>query len=131
MYSQNKAFLWKSRISVDIKKFNKIFEFDTYFMSLQSDIISCLQKCKFISIMNCASFFHQWRVAKENRHKFTIIIYKKIEQWNVTIMNWKNSSVYVQREMNEILRNCSFAKIYIDDVIIFSNTLKKHLNHFN
>ena len=131
MHLQNKASLRKNRMIVDIKKFNKIFKFDAYFMFLQSDIISCLQKCKFISIMNCASFFHQWRIAEEDKHKLTMIIHKKAEQWNITVMNWKNSPAYVQREMNEILRNYSFAKTYIDDVIIFSNTLKKHLNHLN
>ena len=66
MHLQDKASLRKNWIIVDIKKFNKIFEFNTYFMSLQSDMISCLQKCKFISIINCASFFYQWKVAKKN-----------------------------------------------------------------
>lgn len=87
VHSQGKAPLRKSRVIVDIKKLNKISEFDAYSMSLQSDIISCLQKCKFISIMNCASFFHQWRVAEEDRHKLTVITHRGAEQWNVAIMD--------------------------------------------
>lgn len=33
--------------------------------------------------------------------------------------------------MDGILRNYPFAKAYIDDVIVFSNTLKEHLSHLS
>lgn len=121
----------KGRVVVDIRGLNKVSEFDAYSMPLQSDIISSIQGCKYISIMNCAAFFHQWRVAKEDRHKLTVITHRGSEQWNVAMMGWKNSPAYVQREMDGIFREYPYAKAYIDDVMIFSNSLKEHLNHFS
>ena len=59
IHLSNKTSQRKNRVIVDIRNLNKIIEFDVYFMPLQSNIISCVQKCKYISIMNCVSFFHQ------------------------------------------------------------------------
>ena len=45
-------------------------------------------------------------------------------------MSFKNSSIYVQRKINIILRIYRvFVKIYVDDIVIFNKTLKKHLNY--
>ena len=38
----NKSFMKKKRVVVNIRRLNKIFEFDAYSMSLQADIISCV-----------------------------------------------------------------------------------------
>ena len=48
----------------------------------------------------------------------------------MTITNFKNSSTYVQRKINIILRiYLAFVKIYINNIIIFNKTLEKHLIH--
>ena len=45
-------------------------------------------------------------------------------------MNYKKSSLYVQRQTNKLLRSYKkFVRIYVNDIIIYSRTLKKHLNH--
>lgn len=45
-------------------------------------------------------------------------------------MRYKNSLVYVQRQIDRLLRRFRrFAKAYVDDVVIFSKTLEEHLNH--
>lgn len=87
MRLHDKKPLRKNRVVVDIRELNKISEFDAYFMSLQSDIIFCIQDCKFISIMNCALFFHQWRVAEKDKHKLIVITHRGVEQWNVVVMS--------------------------------------------
>ncbi len=43
----------------------------------------------------------------------------------------KNITTYIQREIYNLLKEYSFAKTYVDDVIIFSKTFKDHLEHFN
>ena len=45
-------------------------------------------------------------------------------------MSYKNSFVYVQRQIDKLFRFCrAFARAYINDVIIFSKNQQKHLNH--
>ena len=67
-----------------------------------------------------------------NRHKFTVMSHKSQKQFNVAIMKFKNSSTYVQRKIDIIFRAYRvFVKAYIDDVVIFSYTLKKHLDYLH
>jgi hypothetical protein len=44
-------------------------------------------------------------------------------------MGYKNSPPYVQRQIDIILRPFPFAKAFVDDVTIFSDTLTDHLYH--
>ena len=66
----------KGRVVVDIRGLNAIAEPDTYLMPLQTDITSAVQGCLFISTVDFASFFYQWPVAPENRHKFTVVSHR-------------------------------------------------------
>ena len=122
----------KKRVIVDIRTLNKIIETDIYSMSLQSDITSSIVDCDFISIVDATIFFHQWMIKLKNRHKFIVITHREQKQFNVEVMNFKNISSYVQRKIDNILREFkTFCKIYIDDIIIFSKTLQEHIQHFH
>ena len=87
----------KNRVVVDIRTLNAIFLFDFYSLSLQSEIIQAVHNCTFISIIDCISFFYQWRIYSQNRHKMTIVTHRDQKIFNVAIMRYKNSSVYVQK----------------------------------
>ena len=45
-------------------------------------------------------------------------------------MSYRNSSAYVQKQINKILRHHRlFVKIYVNDILIFFKSLKKHVMH--
>ena len=45
-------------------------------------------------------------------------------------MGYKNSPTYIQRQIDRLLReHREYTRAYIDDVIIFSPTLKDHIKH--
>ena len=45
-------------------------------------------------------------------------------------MNFRNSSIYVQRKINQLLRKYRvFARVYMNNVVIFNKILKKHVQH--
>ena len=47
------------------------------------------------------------------------------------MMSYRNLSIYVQRQIDFILRKFRhFVKIYVNDIVVFFNSLKKHLKHF-
>ncbi len=46
-------------------------------------------------------------------------------------MKYKNSSFYVQRQVDRLFRDLFFVKAFIDDIIIYSRFMKKHLDHLN
>ena len=48
----------------------------------------------------------------------------------MTIIKFENNFVYVQRKIDAILRIYRvFAKVYVDNIVVFNRILKKHLNH--
>ena len=45
-------------------------------------------------------------------------------------MNFRNNFAYVQRQIDIVLRQYHvFARVYIDDIVVFNKILKKHLKH--
>ena len=103
---------------------------DAYLIPLQEDIILQVKDCLFISIIDCTSFFYQWRVHSDDHHKLTIVLHCDQETSNVTLMGAKNSISYVQRQIDRILSPfAKFTKAYIDNVMIHSLTLEEHLTH--
>ena len=106
--------------------------FDAYSMTLQIDVIAAILDCLFISVMNCASFFHQWLVQLTNRHKLIVVSHRESKQWNVVVMRYRNSQAYVQKQIDKLLYEYKhFAKAYVDDVIVFFQSLKEHLRYLN
>ena len=61
-----------------------------------------------------------------------MITHRKQEQFNVEMMSFKNISSYVQRKTDNILRIYkNFCRAYINDIVIFSKTLKEHVKHLH
>ena len=120
----------KKRAVMNIRELNKIIISDVYVMFIQIDIIAIVVDCKYVSIIDAIKYFYQWKVKLKNRFKQTVISHQKQKQFNVIDMNFKNSFVYVQRQTNFFFKNLrEFAKIFIDDIVIFSQIKKKHLKH--
>jgi hypothetical protein len=74
-----KSLTRRERMIVEIRDLNKISKHDVYSMFLQSNILSKTQNCSYISIMNCTTFFHQWRIIISNKHKLIVIIHRDVE----------------------------------------------------
>ena len=69
---------------------------------------------------------------RKNQHKFIVINYRKQKKFNVTLIKFKNSSLYVQQQTNKLLRLYKiFAKTYVNNIIIYFNTLQKHLTYLH
>ncbi len=51
----------KGRVVVDIRALNKITMPDAYPVPSQADILAAIHGAKFITTVDCASFFYQWR----------------------------------------------------------------------
>lgn len=120
----------KGRVVVDVRRLNSMTIPDVYPLPLQSDIIAAVRDCPYISVIDCAGFFYQWRVHPSDRHKLTVISHRGQESFNVAVMGYRNSPAYVQRQIDRLLRPCrAFARAYIDDVVIFSKNQQEHLDH--
>ena len=120
----------KNRSIVDIRDFNAIIQSNVYFLFLQFNIIFAVIDCQYIIVLNCSIFFYQWKVHSENRHKLTVVTHRDQESFNVAVMSYKNSSTYVQRQIDRFFRFYRvFAKVYVNDIVIHFSILQKHFAH--
>ena len=121
----------KNRVIIDIRELNVIIQSNVYFFSLQTNIIFAIRNCFFIFVIDAFDFFYQWRVYSKNRHKLIVVTYRNQKFFNVTIMRYKNFSIYVQRQIDRLLRRFRrFARVYINDIVIFFKIVEKHVLHF-
>ena len=119
----------KGQVVIDIYRLNQISQTNVYPLPLQLDIIAAVQGCKYITVVDCASFFYQWRVHPSDCYKLTVISHRGQEHFNVCVMGFKNSPIYVQHYIDILLQDYLQAYTYIDDVVIASHTLKEHIHH--
>ena len=57
----------KKRIVINIRELNKIIVSDNYSIPLQKDIVIVIQKCIFISVIDCNEQFHLFLIKKNHR----------------------------------------------------------------
>src|SRR5438477_8984526 len=119
----------KGRVVVDLRPLNHMALLDAYPLPLQSDIMALAHSCPYITVLDCASFFYQWRVHPSDRHKLTVVSHRGQEHFNVCVMGFKHSPAYVQHQINILLHKYPWAKAYIDDVVIASKMLEEHIQH--
>ena len=130
IHFSNENFIKKNKTVIDIRDLNKFVISNDYSMSLQFDVTSAINDCFYVNVMNFAKFFHQWLIKIIDKHKFTIVSHRDSEQFNVTIINYIDNFAYVQRQIDNILKKYrAFARVYVDNIVMFNKTLTKHIVH--
>ena len=120
----------KGRVVIDIRGLNDITEIDSYPLPLQSDIIAAVSGYPYISTVDAVGWFYQFSVQHKDRHKLTVVSHRGQEEFGVALMGYKGTPPYVQRQTDRLLRPYrKFARAFMDDIIIFSSTLKEHVAH--
>ena len=128
----NEKMIWKAKIIVNVHNLNKLIISDIYSTSLQSEIIVMIVSKNYISVVDVTAFFYYWRIKSEHQNKLTIILHRSQKIFNVTFMKFINSIVYVQQQLDNKFRDFQgFCRVYINDIIIVSTMLKKHMKHFD
>ena len=103
---------------------------DYYPMLLQAQIIALVAGSRYITVVDAVAFFYQFRVVKQDWQKLTVVSHRGQEYFNVALMGYCGSAAYAQRRIDIVLRGHeSYAKAYIDDIVIFFATLEEHLIH--
>lgn len=120
----------KGRVVIDLRALNKNVLADAYPLPRQEEIVRRIRGKRFMSVVDGSAFFHQLPVADRHRYRMVVISPRGLEVSNVILMGFRNSPAFAQRFMDQRLtRHDKYAKAYIDDIVIFSDTEKDHLRH--
>ena len=93
------------------------------------DILAKLGKATFFTTLDLRSVCHHIVLDKDAIKKTALVTpFGKYEYLKVPF-DLAQTPSYFQNLMNEVLSGLNFTLVYLDDIIIFSETAKQHLKH--
>lgn len=122
------------RMCIDYTKLNNITVRDLHPLPRPEDLFAELRSASFFTTLDLASGYWQVMVAPADRHKLAFSIRSLgTYTWKRMPFGLTNAPAYFQRMMIDALGEYinDFAMVYLDDIIIYSNTFAEHLQHIN
>ncbi len=119
------------RFCVDYRKLNALIKRDRYFLFLIDETLTCIQDSKYLTQLNIIVVFNKLRMHSRSKDLTIFIISFDFHKYHVMSFKLINDSTFYQHYMNDVLFDYlhQFCQIYLDDIIIYSKTLKKHKKH--
>lgn len=125
----------EKRMCGDYRAVNNKTKYDRYQMPTPEEMFDVLGKATVFSTLDLRSGYHQLPLRPEDKVKTAFwgvnsdgkdVLY----QWKTLPFGLRNAPAEFQRVMDGVLHgHSSYARCYIDDVIIFSNSPKEHVIH--
>ena len=120
------------RICIDYRAVNQLTLPDPYLMPLIEEILDNLAAAKFISKIDLNKGFHQIPIRAEDIPKTAFCTPWGKFEFSVMPFGLRNGPAVFQRLMDRLLHdNLDFARVYIDDIAIFSSTWEEHCSHID
>ena len=124
----------KLRLCIDYRQLNERTVKDSYALPRMEEIFDSLHGAKYFSTIDMKSGYYQIEVeeAHKERTAFTVGMLGFYE-YNKMPFGLTNSPATYQRLMEEILGdlNMKICLIYLDDLIIYSDTFEQHLERLD
>jgi len=119
------------RFCVDYRKLNALIEWDRYFLLLIDETLAHIQDSKYLIQLNIIVVFNKLRMHSRSEDLTIFIISFDFYKYHVMSFKLINDLTFYQHYMNDVLFNYlhQFCQIYLDNIIIYSKTLKKHKKH--
>ncbi|CAF0925457.1 unnamed protein product [Brachionus calyciflorus] len=119
------------RICVDYRRLNEVTIKDCYPLPRIEDLLVMLSKAKYFTTLDLASGYYQIRVAEKDRQKTAFVTEFGLFEFNVTPFGLTNAPATFQRTMEKALKGLIgiICLVYLDDTLIFSETLEEHYLH--
>uniref|UniRef100_A0AAU7GJ24 RNA-directed DNA polymerase n=1 Tax=Nettle badnavirus 1 TaxID=3158948 RepID=A0AAU7GJ24_9VIRU len=120
----------KERMVFNYKRLNDNTHKDQYSLPGIGAIIKSLGEATIFSKFDLKSGFHQVAMDEESIPWTAFISPAGLYEWLVMPFGLKNAPAVFQRKMDNCFRGTeSFIAVYIDDILVFSRTIKEHEEH--
>jgi len=114
---------------VDYRRLNDVTVKDTYSLPRMEDCIEFLSEASVFSMLDCESGYWQIPVAVEDQNKTTFTCHDGTYKYIRLPLGLTNAPATFQRAIGIILSGVKWKTclVYLDDVIVFSRTVEKHI----
>ena len=119
------------RITVDYGLLNKVTQRVAYPFPYPEEIFAKLARARYLTVINLTSGYYQVPLDPASR-KFTAFMCSRgYFEYLVRPMILTNATETFQMMMNSVLKGLTgtICEVYLDDTIIFSETLEEHAQH--
>ncbi len=119
------------RFCINYRKLNALIKQDHYSLLLIDETFAHIQDSKYLTQLNIIIIFNKLRMHSDNEDLTIFIIFFDFYKYHVMSFKLINDSTFYQHYMNNVLFDYlhQFCQIYLDNIIIYSKTLKKHKQH--
>ena len=123
------------RFCIDYRALNAVTKADTFPLPRIDDLLDQLGKSKYFSTLDLAAGYWQVRVHSDSQEKTAFITHQGLYEFRVMPFGLCNAPAVFQQLMQRVIMGLNpeegpdFVAVYLDDVLIFSETLEDHLRH--
>lgn len=118
------------RLCVDFCKLNSVTVREPYYIPGFEEMVEKVGVGRVLSKIDLAKGFHQVEVVESDRKKTAFICPFGKFQYRRMPFGLTNAPAVFQRLMDEVLVSCmDFARVYIDDVLVVSESWSVHMCH--
>src|SRR6266508_3295376 len=120
-----------NRMCINYASFNEVTEKDSGPISIIKEYLSLFYEVEWLTVLDLASAYWQILLTKRSRKYTAFLTAYELYQFRVMPFGLANALATFQRLMNDVLRDYlrKFCLVYLDDIIIYSKSLKDHRRH--
>lgn len=115
----------------DYRNLNTITKPDRYPIPLLRSVSSQLHNMKYFSKIDLVRAYHQIPVHPDDIEKTAIATPFGLYEYVYMPFGLRNAGSTFQRYMDHVFLNCKCVFIYLDDILVFSESKEKHLSDLN
>ena len=119
----------KARMVINYKELNKYTKFDGYFLPNKEVLINLVKNKTYYSKFDCKSGFWQIKMENDSIPYTTFSTPQGHYEWLVMPFGLKNAPQIFQSRMDKIFKDYNYIIVYVDDILIASETLEDHRKH--
>ena len=119
-----------ARICVGFKQINAVTTPLPFYMPRVEEVLEAVGRSNMISKLDLSKGYYQLPMVEEDIQKTAFVCHRGTFQFLWMLLGIKNTPAVFQSLMTNILNDCrSFARLYMDDVVIFSDNWEQHKKH--
>ena len=121
----------EKRLCIDYRLLNQSTVKDKYPLPRIDVVVDYLHGAKYFSTLDLCSGYWQIEIEEKDKIKTAFTTEDGHYEFNRMPFGLANAPATFQRFLDNVLRpvKTKFAMVYLDDVIVYSKTIKDHLNH--